>query len=261
MLPATGGPPQCLTAHPDAPGAHAHRRARCAERKLARPHGSGDPQHRRRRATRSRRARRSGYPRPARPPAVAIRGRRRSPTSSASPTSLPVPPARASKSTFTTPSRRATTRCSTKRRMRRVRTAARVASAQSDGEPEYSRRAAAPPASHLYAHCLRGRPGGVAVLAINLDEHGSRVLKDSRGGPVLCAPAGSHPARSNAERLPSALGPSTDCRASRPRSTRAGELQLAPASVNYIALTGGRNEACSVVNAAGVSLAEPVASG
>jgi heparanase 1 len=35
---------------------------------------------------------------------------------------------------------------------------------------------------HLYAHCLRGRPGGVAVLAINTDTTASRSLTVATAG-------------------------------------------------------------------------------
>lgn len=37
----------------------------------------------------------------------------------------------------------------------------------------------------LYGHCLRGAPGGVALLAINLDREASR----SRRGELQLAPA------------------------------------------------------------------------
>jgi len=38
------------------------------------------------------------------------------------------------------------------------------------------------PTLHLYAHCLRGTPGGVALLAINADRDQSQTLKVPKGG-------------------------------------------------------------------------------
>jgi heparanase 1 len=99
---------------------------------------------------------------------------------------------------------------------------------------------------HLYAHCLRGEPGGVAVLAINTD----------RTSPVsITIPAEGRRYTLTAKRLEDkrvqlnlqqlrlgaddALPPLNGLR------TRAGKTTFAPASITFITLPGAGNGSCS----------------
>jgi heparanase 1 len=101
------------------------------------------------------------------------------------------------------------------------------------------------PRLHLYAHCLRGRPGGVALLAINPDRTTSlrldlpvaasrydlaaRHLTDTRvlmNGRELRLVAG--------DALPALDG----------EAVAPGRLDLAPASITFLAIAEAGNPAC-----------------
>jgi heparanase len=98
---------------------------------------------------------------------------------------------------------------------------------------------------HLYAHCLRGTPGGVALLAIN----------NSRTRPTsISLPAGADRYTLSAEQIESPgvrlngqelrLGSndqSPDLKGSRIPS---GPVELAPASITFLALAEAGNGNC-----------------
>ena len=44
---------------------------------------------------------------------------------------------------------------------------------------------------HVYAHCLRGTPGGVALLLINTDQTAERTLSLAQAGERYTLTAGS----------------------------------------------------------------------
>jgi heparanase len=97
---------------------------------------------------------------------------------------------------------------------------------------------------HVYAHCQRGVPGGVTVLAINLQDKAARIVLD---GPVelyaLTAPElQSRTVLLNA--VPLELGPNDSVPETRPARQASGDLMLAPTSVNFIALPDAANPAC-----------------
>lgn len=100
------------------------------------------------------------------------------------------------------------------------------------------------PGLHVYAHCLRGSSGGVAVLALNLTEAASNVTID---GPadlyaLTAAELQSRTVLLNGQ--PLALGADDtlpDITAVRQSGNR---VTLAPTSVNFIALPQARNSAC-----------------
>lgn len=100
-------------------------------------------------------------------------------------------------------------------------------------------------AVHLYAHCLPGRPGGVAVLAVNTDRGMAHALaappasrsytltaKDESGSAVLLN--GSELKLGAGDALPSLEG--------RPVSGRT--LALPPASITFLAIPGAGNASC-----------------
>lgn len=99
---------------------------------------------------------------------------------------------------------------------------------------------------HVYAHCLRGVPGGVAILVINNDRSAPRRL-------VLPAPANRYTLTS--ENLQSRsvqfngnslqLGPNDVLPAMVGAVTRAGELDFAPASISFLAIPFAKNSACT----------------
>jgi hypothetical protein len=96
------------------------------------------------------------------------------------------------------------------------------------------------PSVHLYAHCLRDQPGGVALLAINVDREAShdfeapmqserytltaKGLVDTRVELNL----GAHDA------LPEMTG----------KPTHAGQVKLAPASITFLAFPNAGNASC-----------------
>ncbi|MGB6742983.1 MAG: hypothetical protein WBE38_04930 [Terracidiphilus sp.] len=101
------------------------------------------------------------------------------------------------------------------------------------------------PNLHLYAQCLRGKPGGVAVLAINADRAASQSLGISRGarrytltaskltdskvmlnGTVLELGAG--------DALPQIKG----------AAVAGGEIALEPASITFLAFPEAHNASC-----------------
>jgi heparanase 1 len=98
---------------------------------------------------------------------------------------------------------------------------------------------------HLYAHCLRGHPGGVALLAINL----SRADKNSIDLPtaaeryVLTSPEleeghvqldGQELRLSSDDEFPDLVG----------RRIPAGLIDLEPASITFLAVSDAGNEGC-----------------
>jgi heparanase len=100
------------------------------------------------------------------------------------------------------------------------------------------------PGLHVYAHCLRNRPGGVGIAAINLDRTQTAAL-------ALSAPAerytlstdhlqsetvklNGRPLRLAGDQLPAIRG----------LKVAAGELTLAPASVTFFSVPTASNSAC-----------------
>lgn len=105
---------------------------------------------------------------------------------------------------------------------------------------------ASPSASlHLYAHCLRGQPGGVALLAINADRTASHEIevpaaserytltaKDLMGTSVELN--GSELKLGAEDALPQITG----------EPTKAGPVEFAPASISFLAFPDAGNASC-----------------
>lgn len=98
---------------------------------------------------------------------------------------------------------------------------------------------------HVYAHCLRGRPGGVGLVAINLDRTASAALHLDRPGLryVLAADTlegdrvklnGRPLSLLPGDRLPPLTGVAVP----------AGRFSLSPTSIAFLALPGAANPAC-----------------
>ncbi|CAM5785933.1 hypothetical protein ACFOHU_02605 [Ottowia pentelensis] len=98
---------------------------------------------------------------------------------------------------------------------------------------------------HVYAHCLRGVPGGVALLVINNDKARARTISVPTTSLryTLSAPElqGSRVAL-NDELL--ALGPNDGLPQLGGTPTPAGELSFEPASITFLALAHADNPIC-----------------
>ncbi|GGC17229.1 hypothetical protein GCM10011494_40120 [Novosphingobium endophyticum] len=100
------------------------------------------------------------------------------------------------------------------------------------------------PGLHLYAHCQRGVPGGVTLLAINLQDQAERVKVDSPADLyALTAPEQlSRTVLLNG--TPLELGMGDTVPQTLPVRQPSGEVPLAPTSINFIALPQADNPAC-----------------
>jgi heparanase len=99
---------------------------------------------------------------------------------------------------------------------------------------------------HVYAHCLRGAPGGVALLAINNDQSGSRKLTLPVAAQRYTLASSTNPKEmrvqlngnelklGDGDTLPNLAG----------AVTPSGNLTLAPATLTYLALPNANNNAC-----------------
>lgn len=100
------------------------------------------------------------------------------------------------------------------------------------------------PGLHLYAHCLRGVPGGVALLAINLE---SRERRLRLSGPAEVYALNANEPRSRTVLLNGReLAVTTDdtLPAMQPVSTQGRSLALPPLGNSFIALPKANNSAC-----------------
>jgi hypothetical protein len=105
--------------------------------------------------------------------------------------------------------------------------------------------ASAAPGLHVYAHCLAGQPGGVAILAINANRDASQVLD---------LPIPSNRYTLTAKNLQDKtvmlhgaelqLTASDDLPALEGTATAAGPVTLAPASITFLAVAKAHNANC-----------------
>jgi heparanase len=98
---------------------------------------------------------------------------------------------------------------------------------------------------HVYAHCLRSTPGGVALLAINTDRDASHSLKIANASERFTLDAASlRDATVRLNGYPLAPGPDDDV----PRITGApqpaGLSTMAPATITFLAVPEAANAAC-----------------
>jgi len=103
----------------------------------------------------------------------------------------------------------------------------------------------ATPNLYVYAHCLRGQPGGVAVLAINADRTTARELRLPVTARLYALTADrllGTDVRLNGETLQ--LDAHGDLPVIGGRAVPAGAVSLAPASIGFLAMPEARNGAC-----------------
>jgi heparanase len=98
---------------------------------------------------------------------------------------------------------------------------------------------------HVYAHCLRGTPGGIAMLAIN----NSRTQTTSVTVPgeaerytLAASQPESATVQLNGQEL--RLGSNDELPQLRGRPVPSGALELAPASITFLAVAGAGNGNC-----------------
>ncbi|MES1257519.1 MAG: hypothetical protein ABUS51_03780 [Acidobacteriota bacterium] len=101
------------------------------------------------------------------------------------------------------------------------------------------------PGLHLYAHCLRGQPGGVALLAINTDRGASQAIELAATGERFTLSAlkpedtavqlnGTDLKLGEGDVLPQLNG----------ASAPSGQVTLAPASITFLAFPNANNPGC-----------------
>lgn len=101
------------------------------------------------------------------------------------------------------------------------------------------------PGLHMYAHCLRGTPGGVTLLAINLGERPATI---GVSAPAQLYALTAPQMQSQTVLLndqPLALGPGDRLPDLSPRPVKGKRVTVAPTSVNFIALPQAKNPSCS----------------
>jgi hypothetical protein len=103
----------------------------------------------------------------------------------------------------------------------------------------------AAPGLRLYAHCLRGRPGGVALVAINLDREKPAALDLSMAAERYSLTADELQSRTvKLNGRPLNLTADDELPALTPVRTPRGPLALAPASITFLSIPGAANAAC-----------------
>lgn len=98
---------------------------------------------------------------------------------------------------------------------------------------------------HVYAHCLRGKPGGVAVLAINADAGAAQQIAIPRGARRYTLTAASltdSKVMLNGTVL--ALGKDDALPTIEGAAVKSGSVELAPASITFLAFPGADSAGC-----------------
>ena len=104
------------------------------------------------------------------------------------------------------------------------------------------------PSFHLYAHCLRGQPGGVALLAINTDQAASHSLELSTAAEryTLSAPSVKNLEDTHVQLNGTELKLGTDDAVPQLAGTptQSGEITFAPATISFLAIATANNASC-----------------
>ena len=98
---------------------------------------------------------------------------------------------------------------------------------------------------HLYAHCMRGRPGGVTLLAINTSRPQPASLNVAAAAERYTLTAQKLEDTSvklNGRTL--ALGANDALPALQGMHVPAGQVALAPVSITFLTMAGARNASC-----------------
>jgi hypothetical protein len=99
---------------------------------------------------------------------------------------------------------------------------------------------------HLYAHCLRDQPGGVALLAINANKDSQQTLHlplSAERYSLTAANLTDSAVDLNGKRLE--LGPGDTLPVLRGAAVHSGTVTLAPASITFLAFPKAGNAGCN----------------
>src|SRR5690606_31019524 len=98
---------------------------------------------------------------------------------------------------------------------------------------------------HVYAHCLRDVPGGVAMLVINTDRRQSHSLAlEAEAGRYALTAATPTDRNVLLNDSPLQLGPDDALPSMRGEPTAAGKLTFAPVSITFLSAASAQNSAC-----------------
>lgn len=101
------------------------------------------------------------------------------------------------------------------------------------------------PGLHVYAHCLRGAPGGVAILVLNTDRKKGRSLMLPVAATRYTLTATKLTGRSvQLNGIPLRLGADDALPAMAGKATTAGVVTFAPASITFLAIPSAQNREC-----------------
>lgn len=98
---------------------------------------------------------------------------------------------------------------------------------------------------HVYAHCLAGKPGGVALLVLNTDRSAAKSLAIDAAAERYTLTADeleSGRVKLNGREL--RLGANDALPELRGESVKAGTMEFAPASITFLAVEEAKNESC-----------------
>ncbi len=97
---------------------------------------------------------------------------------------------------------------------------------------------------HTYAHCLRGTPGGVALLVINTDRAAPLTLSLPARSERYTLSGSLEGKRVELNGQELALGPNDELPRLTGARTNAGEVAFAPATITFLAVPSAANGAC-----------------
>ncbi len=100
------------------------------------------------------------------------------------------------------------------------------------------------PGFHVYAHCLRGRRGGVSVLAINNGDTPASFEAPLRAEAYMLTAPTAQSATVHLNGQPLAMRSHDRLPQLRPQRLRQANVTLAPGSIGFIALPGANNPNC-----------------
>ena len=104
------------------------------------------------------------------------------------------------------------------------------------------------PSMHLYDHCLRGQPGGVALLAINTDRAASHSFQLTTVAEryTLSPPSAQNlkdtHVQLNGTELKLGAGDAVPQLAGAP--TQSGKITFAPATISFLAIPAANDASC-----------------
>ena len=98
---------------------------------------------------------------------------------------------------------------------------------------------------HLYAHCLRNVPGGMALLAINTDRNASEALNvNARCERYTLTAAKLEDTHVELNGKELELGPGDSIPSLAGAPAHSGQIALAPASITFLAVPEANNASC-----------------